>query len=177
MPVSVAKGEIEESSESGEESEYAKLGEKLMSLARSVMPAHRHYNTVEEKLAETELEGITLRLYSLVPREDGGLEGVVCAVKNKGKLPAMPVSDQRISSEIHNWLTLCGPNINAKDHQGNTLMLVAAQSSYWDLVEWLVEHGGGVNARNNENRTVLYYAYKDKDWKQLTQWLIAHGAK
>ncbi len=56
MPVNVAKGEIEDSSESGEESEYAKLGEKLMSLARSVMPAHRHYNTVEEKLAETELD-------------------------------------------------------------------------------------------------------------------------
>ena len=39
---------------------------------------------VGQPLAETELEGITLRLYSLVPREDGGLEGVVCAVNGTG---------------------------------------------------------------------------------------------
>jgi len=49
----------------------------------------------------------------------------------------------------------CDDNVEAKDNNGNTVLMLAARFGYERIVELLISRGANVNAKNNNGYTVL----------------------
>ena len=49
-------------------------------------------------------------------------------------------------------------NVNAKDNDGNTALMMAAENGYTETADLLLMHGADVNARTNDRRTALTLA-------------------
>lgn len=59
--------------------------------------------------------------------------------------------------EVINLLMSKGANINERDNQGTTALMVAASCGEKDIVELLISKGADVNITDNEGRTALTY--------------------
>ena len=55
------------------------------------------------------------------------------------------------------WLS-CGVNVNVRDYDERTPLMIACASSNIDIVEMLLKHGADPNATNRFNNNVLKYA-------------------
>lgn len=96
----------------------------------------------------------------------------------------MSASYVREYNEIIKELIIRGSDVNAKDDEGKTALMIAAQfSSSVDInnVLTLLTYGANVNAQDNEGKTPLMYAAMQRSNIEhgnlnLIKTLIAHGA-
>lgn len=75
--------------------------------------------------------------------------------------------------EVVKYLIENGADINAKDSNGDNLLMIALEYRELDIVKYLLEKGANVNIKNNEGKTVLDLA-RNEDIKEL---LRKAGAK
>lgn len=69
-----------------------------------------------------------------------------------------------------------GADVNAKDSNGMTALMVAETMSRFEVIKLLLDKGADVNAKDNNGQTVLSYAsYFINDG--IVNLLKAHGAK
>jgi len=68
-----------------------------------------------------------------------------------------------------------GANVNARDSQGNTALVDAAQISFVDAVQQLLDVGAAVDLANNRGETPLILATQAHDLASV-RLLIQHGA-
>ncbi|KAI7774384.1 hypothetical protein LA080_008811 [Diaporthe eres] len=66
-------------------------------------------------------------------------------------------------------------NIEARDNQGATALLIAAYYTKPDALRLLVNRGASVDARDNEGRSSLHHVVK-KDSPELVRFLVDHNA-
>lgn len=75
---------------------------------------------------------------------------------------------------IHTLIKL-GANLNIKDHEGETPLMIAAEKGHIDLVQTLKCHGADINLENKHHETALYIAAKNGH-KEIVELLINFGA-
>ncbi|EAY09395.1 ankyrin repeat protein, putative [Trichomonas vaginalis G3] len=68
-----------------------------------------------------------------------------------------------------------GININAKDNQGKTPLIVASKSNHEEMVALLVSYGADVNEKDNTGQTALHYAAAIDNDKAIDI-LLSHDA-
>ncbi len=73
-----------------------------------------------------------------------------------------------------------GGNVEARDAEGSTLLMLAAATGNLPMVELLVNSGASVNARDERGWSPLmksvYNAERDCGFPDVAEYLIAHGA-
>ena len=69
-----------------------------------------------------------------------------------------------------------GFEVDAFDHNGNTLLLVACQNQFQPLAEMLLHRGANINHQNKTGNTALHYAMTYEPTGQLGEFLISKGA-
>lgn len=63
------------------------------------------------------------------------------------------------NAELMNYLLNNGVDINQKDEDGNTLLLLAAKDNYnAKMLRYLINKGANVNSENNQLKSSLFYA-------------------
>jgi len=78
--------------------------------------------------------------------------------------------------EVVKLLIEVGADINAKDSDGDTVLMYASQKDYYiNVVKLLIKAGADVNAKNNFEETALMWASKN-DNKEIVKLLIEAGA-
>ena len=68
-----------------------------------------------------------------------------------------------------------GADINARNNEGDTMLLLAASSGKKDIVEWLLAKGADVNAKGMDEETPLHRAAYSGE-KDIAELLLAKGA-
>jgi cytohesin len=68
-----------------------------------------------------------------------------------------------------------GTNVNAKDDNGRTPLLLAVEESHKEIAELLILKGANVNAKNQNEVTPLHWAAA-RGHKEIVELLIAKGA-
>jgi len=87
-----------------------------------------------------------------------------------------------ISGEVDKAKLLldAGGNVEARDAEGSTLLMLAAATGNLAMVELLVNSGASVNARDERGWSPLmksvYNAERDCGFPDVAEYLIAHGA-
>lgn len=87
-----------------------------------------------------------------------------------------------ISGEVDRAKLLldAGGNVEARDAEGSTLLMLAAATGNLPMVELLVNSGASVNARDERGWSPLmksvYNAERDCGFPDVAEYLIAHGA-
>lgn len=61
-------------------------------------------------------------------------------------------------TDIAKFLIDNGADVNAKNDNGDTVLIKASNSGNLDIVKYLVKNGTDVNAKNNQNKTALNYS-------------------
>jgi ankyrin repeat protein len=69
-----------------------------------------------------------------------------------------------------------GLDINIKDDQGNSLLMVAAQNKNTTLVDILFRRGSRINKVNKNGNSAFYFALAYVTTGQLAKFLVEHGA-
>lgn len=69
-----------------------------------------------------------------------------------------------------------GVDVNARDHEGRTLLMEATLEKRADLVKVLLSHGGDVTVADRDGETALHFAARAHQ-PELVQMLIDAGAK
>jgi len=69
-----------------------------------------------------------------------------------------------------------GLDVNIKDDQGNSLLMVAVQNKNTTLVDILLRRGARINEVNKNGNSALHFALAYDTTGQLAQFLIEHGA-
>ena len=91
---------------------------------------------------------------------------------NEDLLTAIQKGDiEKVSSLIEK-----GADVNVRDTDGVTALILASQFGYADIVKLLIDNGANVNARDDEGRTALMKA-TIKRYKDIVKLLKAAGAK
>lgn len=68
-----------------------------------------------------------------------------------------------------------GKDINKKDSEGYTVLMVAAAQNDMSAVELLIKSGADVNAKNNEGESALLFA-ANRNSSAMVKLLLSHGA-
>ena len=69
-----------------------------------------------------------------------------------------------------------GANVNAKDEEGNTSIMFAAQNAPIEILKLLIENDAKINIRNHEGKTPLILAATFNK-KEILEFLINNGAQ
>lgn len=69
-----------------------------------------------------------------------------------------------------------GADINAKDNDGKTALIYAADKGHTEIATLLIDKGANVNAKSNGGKTALMLA-RAIGHEDIVQLLKAHGAK
>ncbi|XP_063219424.1 ankyrin homolog [Bacillus rossius redtenbacheri] len=68
-----------------------------------------------------------------------------------------------------------GADLEARDRDGSTAMLLAARHGSLPLVRYLTIRGADVNAENRQRQSALYWSVYNGD-QAMQAWLVDHGA-
>lgn len=96
-------------------------------------------------------------------------------------LSAVNAVNNSCCTEVLELLIDSGCDINGRDRDGNTLMMLVARNSY-DKVQavsscsLLLKKGVDIDAQNEEGRTALYYASYRTGNEKLCQYFLENGA-
>lgn len=69
-----------------------------------------------------------------------------------------------------------GADIEARDAQGQTLLMAAASAGAYDLVQWLLARGASLDAQDIAGRTALMHAVSAATGESSLPMLLQHGA-
>jgi ankyrin repeat protein len=69
-----------------------------------------------------------------------------------------------------------GADLDERDNEGNTALIIAASSGYTDVVEVLLDAGAGVNVKSRDGKTALMLAEENGN-DEIVRLLRAAGAK
>jgi ankyrin repeat protein len=69
-----------------------------------------------------------------------------------------------------------GADINAKDGDGMTALMYAAEKGYREVVEVLIERGAEINAKDEKGKTTLMYAFCSGS-EEVAELLIERGTE
>eukprot|EP00658_Telonema_sp_P-2_P033637 TRINITY_DN24646_c0_g1_i3.p1 TRINITY_DN24646_c0_g1~~TRINITY_DN24646_c0_g1_i3.p1 ORF type:complete len:131 (+),score=34.57 TRINITY_DN24646_c0_g1_i3:210-602(+) len=72
-------------------------------------------------------------------------------------------------------LTSAGADLEARDDEGLTALLVAAVAGHADVVDELVSRGADIGAVSNDGSTAAHLAAKSKAGKSVMEYLISTG--
>ena len=81
-------------------------------------------------------------------------------------------SDMRVRTDM----LARGADIDARDSQGQTLLMMAASAGAYDLAQWLLAHGAGLDAQDVAGRTALMHAVLGAAGESSLPILLQHGA-
>src|SRR5579875_399220 len=84
----------------------------------------------------------------------------------RGGLTALTFAARQGQMEAAGGLIGGGADINAKDADGNSPLVLAILNSHYDLAQMLIDRGAGLDVAANNGRTALYTAVEkhDEDW-------------
>ena len=68
-----------------------------------------------------------------------------------------------------------GADVNIKDNDGNSPLILASSEGCIEIVKLLIDHGVGVDVKNNNGDTSLYWA-AEKGHSEIVKLLLEHGA-
>ena len=51
-----------------------------------------------------------------------------------------------------------GANLEARDEEGTTALILAARAGKAEAIEWLLDHGADIHAKDKRNKTALDWA-------------------
>ena len=66
--------------------------------------------------------------------------------------------------DIARWLLNHGADVDAQDHNGCTLLLLAAWKTNLEMVQMLLEHHADIHAQNARGEVALHLAACDRNW-------------
>mgnify|MGYP003498700105 FL=1 len=66
-------------------------------------------------------------------------------------------------------------DINSKNNEGETPLLVAAICGFNDVSALLIENGANVNEKDNDQNSALHYA-SERGFNQIVEQLLMAGA-
>jgi ankyrin repeat protein len=72
------------------------------------------------------------------------------------------------------WFVERGLDMEARDEDGSTPLLLASKSGTVDVIEVLVELGADIGATDNNGMNVLDVAMNEEN-EELVMWLLDHG--
>ncbi len=77
--------------------------------------------------------------------------------------------------EMFKYLLKKGVDVNVKNDDGSTALMVASLYGNLEMVKYLIENGADINAKDNDGSTALIYASK---WANLeeVEYLVKNGA-
>ena len=103
---------------------------------------------------------------------------VAKALYNKSKAKVISLNSAAANGflDVVRALLAAGANVEAKDHNGRTVLFYAASMGHLDIVRELLAAGADVEAKNNYGDTVLFYA-ADVGLLDIVRELIAAGAE
>ncbi|EAX97432.1 hypothetical protein TVAG_226760 [Trichomonas vaginalis G3] len=78
--------------------------------------------------------------------------------------------------EIAEFLILHGSDINVKDKYGETPLHSAISWRNFEIAEFLISSGADINEKDKEGKTALHNAYGKENCKEITEFLVLHGA-
>jgi ankyrin repeat protein len=78
-------------------------------------------------------------------------------------------------TEIVQLLLEKGADVNAKDDDGRTALMLAAEKGHTEIVQLLLERGANVNTKIDEKRILLWAA--ENGHTEIVQLLLKKGAK
>jgi ankyrin repeat protein len=92
--------------------------------------------------------------------------GSPVAPVSRGGLSALSFAARQGQIEAADALIAGGSDINQKDVDGNTPLVLAILNKHYDLAQTLINKGADVNAANKDGRTPLYTAVeiRNEDW-------------
>jgi uncharacterized protein len=99
------------------------------------------------------------------------LESEECEEFNDGTTNLMRVSSKETCFLLLNY----GADVNRKDNQGETALMIAVKMSNAEIVEALLQRGADINLSNNQNKTALDIAKSNNDEIMLSLLLSAEG--
>jgi len=68
-----------------------------------------------------------------------------------------------------------GGDVNYKNHEGHSLLMVAASNDHWGLCYWLIRNGADVNAIDLSGNTILMAACL-RGFGRIVRLLLSFGA-
>ena len=111
--------------------------------------------------------------------EDGKLPYLI---NDKGKLEmfdilkALMIAGENTKFVEYVYSIINNVDVNQKDSDGNTLLILSAKQGFTFLVQKLVEKGANINAQNLMGNTALHYAISQKYFK-IADILAKYGAR
>ena len=75
-------------------------------------------------------------------------------------------SKKDVLAKVENLIAM-GANLEARNSNGNTVLMLAAMHGYTEIVEKLIVAGADVNAKNNEGKKAFDLAEKEEVKKML----------
>ena len=78
-------------------------------------------------------------------------------------IPNLLYSAKVHASENVKLAILAGQNIEIKDSNGKTPLVIATENNFTDIVNILIDSGADVNIKDNENRTALSYSMQNSN--------------
>jgi len=101
--------------------------------------------------------GVDIREVEIDVRDEQGRTPLLLAADNEGRVP----------DEVMELLLTKGADINARDNDGNTALMLTAKSGSIAGVDFLIQHNANVNVKNQSGKTAIQFARALRENKKI----------
>jgi len=109
---------------------------------------------------------------------------LICILASVSEIAAEPSVNEQLLQAAENGsleqikdLLAKGGDINAKNKEGEPVLMFAAEEGDLGVVKFLIDKGADMNAKDKNGRTAVTYACWFRDQPEVVQYLKARGAK